>query len=314
MSSAAVSNRPELIGHRVRHKPLTPATLAHAIRIAAKMAREAPQSNPLFVEALEVAATHFDIHSPCARRPREQTARPPATARSEGNRDTRKYTRRVERNARHCAMVTCCGKTFPAGFRDKHEAGLLHRAQQQVRDLLSQPGMTNRKIAKQLGCSHERVAQIIKHLGAAPALKRSAEFVVNRSRQHTLDHPLVSAFIQAAESNGVACELMTATGRREFLQRAISANGYLVQLRKTKYNRNGYVTLHRRNSDKQVDFMAYLLQNTGQWIIVPWAKRPIHQTTFAVEPNLDAIGMTADNRHDWPQFLNAWHLLTEPKA
>ena len=44
----------------VKAQPLTPKTMAHAIRIAAKMAAAQPDRNPLFVEALEVAATYFD--------------------------------------------------------------------------------------------------------------------------------------------------------------------------------------------------------------------------------------------------------------
>lgn len=51
-------------GRRRKYSPrdaLTPRGLAHAIRIAAKMARdERPTHNPAFVEALEVAATFFD--------------------------------------------------------------------------------------------------------------------------------------------------------------------------------------------------------------------------------------------------------------
>lgn len=39
---------------------LTPQQLAHAIRIAAKMAAENRDPNPLFIEALETAATFFD--------------------------------------------------------------------------------------------------------------------------------------------------------------------------------------------------------------------------------------------------------------
>lgn len=38
----------------------TPQQLAHAIRIAAKMAAQDRQPNPLFIEALEEAATFFD--------------------------------------------------------------------------------------------------------------------------------------------------------------------------------------------------------------------------------------------------------------
>jgi len=45
---------------RVKARPLTPATLARAIRIAAELASKKPNPNPLFVEALEVAATYFD--------------------------------------------------------------------------------------------------------------------------------------------------------------------------------------------------------------------------------------------------------------
>jgi hypothetical protein len=45
---------------KVKARPLTPATLARAIRIAAKDAKERPGHNPLFVEALEIAATYFD--------------------------------------------------------------------------------------------------------------------------------------------------------------------------------------------------------------------------------------------------------------
>ena len=44
----------------VKARPLTPALLARAIRIAAKDAKERPGHNPLFVEALEIAATYFD--------------------------------------------------------------------------------------------------------------------------------------------------------------------------------------------------------------------------------------------------------------
>lgn len=43
-----------------RPRELTPQQLAHAIRIAAKMAVQGRTPNPLFIEALEKAATFFD--------------------------------------------------------------------------------------------------------------------------------------------------------------------------------------------------------------------------------------------------------------
>jgi transcriptional/translational regulatory protein YebC/TACO1 len=43
-----------------RARALTPQNLAHAIRIAAKDAQQRPNHNPLYVEALEAAATYFD--------------------------------------------------------------------------------------------------------------------------------------------------------------------------------------------------------------------------------------------------------------
>lgn len=45
---------------KVRRKRLTPTILAQAIRIAAKTAEGEPNPNPLYIEALEVAAAHFD--------------------------------------------------------------------------------------------------------------------------------------------------------------------------------------------------------------------------------------------------------------
>jgi hypothetical protein len=44
----------------VKPKTLTSRDLAHAIRLAARDAKERPNHNPLFVEALEIAATYFD--------------------------------------------------------------------------------------------------------------------------------------------------------------------------------------------------------------------------------------------------------------
>jgi len=47
---------------RVATRPQSwkPRELAHAIRMAAKIAKEERDSNPFFVEALEIAATYFD--------------------------------------------------------------------------------------------------------------------------------------------------------------------------------------------------------------------------------------------------------------
>jgi hypothetical protein len=52
---------PHQTRHRRQAKPLSwkPAQLAHAIRIAAKDAQARPNHNPLFVEALEIAASYF---------------------------------------------------------------------------------------------------------------------------------------------------------------------------------------------------------------------------------------------------------------
>jgi hypothetical protein len=44
----------------VKARPLTTATLARAIRIAAEIAKKEQNPNPLFIETLEVAATYFD--------------------------------------------------------------------------------------------------------------------------------------------------------------------------------------------------------------------------------------------------------------
>jgi hypothetical protein len=44
----------------IKPKDLTAQQLGHAIRIAARDAKERPNYNPLLVEALEIAATYFD--------------------------------------------------------------------------------------------------------------------------------------------------------------------------------------------------------------------------------------------------------------
>lgn len=45
---------------KVKPKLFTPGELAHAIRIAAKDAKQRPNHNPVFVEALEIAASMFE--------------------------------------------------------------------------------------------------------------------------------------------------------------------------------------------------------------------------------------------------------------
>jgi len=62
-SRATVIKRPitvETVISRHPSRVLSPQELAHAIRIAAKMASEGREPNPLFIEALEIAATYFD--------------------------------------------------------------------------------------------------------------------------------------------------------------------------------------------------------------------------------------------------------------
>lgn len=48
------------VREHIKAKTFTPQELAHAIRIAAKDAKARLNPNPLFVEALELAATYFD--------------------------------------------------------------------------------------------------------------------------------------------------------------------------------------------------------------------------------------------------------------
>lgn len=61
-SRGHVIERQQVITVRDHIKPrsFAPRELAYAIRIAAKDAKERPNHNPAFVEALELAATFFD--------------------------------------------------------------------------------------------------------------------------------------------------------------------------------------------------------------------------------------------------------------
>lgn len=208
-------------------------------------------------------------------------------------------------------MITCCGKTFPAGFRARHEAGLLHRSRR-IRDLLNNPCISQREIARRVGCSAQMISLIARSLNTTPGVERMHICSINRQRQSVLNSVLISAFRTVANANALPWDLLV-SDKGCFLKSRIQVNGYTVDLRKTRYRSNGYLGLHPTKSS-QADFVAYLLQEENEWLVFPRCARPLSQTMFALEPNLDGLGFTRDRRHDWPIYRNAWHLLTKVKA
>ena len=80
-------------------------------------------------------------------------------------------------------FIQCsCRKRIPVSRLLIHRRSILHRQRNRLLQLLAQPHVTFREIARQTGVSHERIRQI------------AAEVGMIRPRLYTLDPPLVTGF------------------------------------------------------------------------------------------------------------------------
>jgi hypothetical protein len=211
----------------------------------------------------------------------------------------------MKTNQRHCKVMTCCGSTFPVGFRAKHEAGLLHRNKDHVLELVAE-GQGNLEIAKRFGCSRELVRCFLKKLGVEKNKKR------NRALDRALSNQTLHAFFAAAAAHGLRTEPV-ANGVWWYSTKKVRVNSQLIWLRTTRLNKMGHVPLHGCDTPDPVDYVVWEIKGTKDWFIVPWEGRPRHHTTTVLAHRSSLTGMTRDRRHDWPKYRNAWYLLN-PKT
>jgi hypothetical protein len=198
----------------------------------------------------------------------------------------------------------------------RHTQGLLHRSER-VKALLRKDCITQSEIAARVGVTRERVRQIAQHFEFATGTQRRAVCRINKARHRVFASPLFAGFREACKQRSLSAEpLPLHSDLRSFQLRAALVNDLKVALKVSSYNVRGYCCISsvRRSVLKRFEVFAYLLPDK-RWLLLPRELAPTFPTMFALEPNLDGIGITNERRHDYHNFIDAWHLLeAQPRA
>lgn len=212
-----------------------------------------------------------------------------------------------QKNQRSCEMVTCCGKTFPAGFKKRHEKGVLHS--KRIRVLLESDCLRFYEIGERLGVSRERVRQVAEHFGMDAGLTRRTSCALKQreTKSPARNNPRFMAFTKACERHGLHWQLVE-VNNASFASSFIIVNDSLVALRSAKSfktKRGRCFHLAPCKARRKVRFIAYLFNGLDRWLVVPIGSAPQRNTTC----NPFGRDYKSNQRQQWKAHLDAFHLL-----
>lgn len=219
-------------------------------------------------------------------------------------------------DGRERVICSSCNASVAARSMTIHKKGTFHRQNKRIRALLSKPCITQIEIAERLGVTTQRVQQIAARILQVDGHARQR--VCTLRRVSDLNDNLL-------KTNRVLVALRTTCAREGLTFEAVTYlknEASVIHCRKVKVegqtcrltlaaSRGRYVSFRRPSNLTDESFVLSLLPD-HRWVVVPRAALPAKQTTFAPEPKPN-YG-TRNTRHDWPDYINAWHLLTAEKA
>jgi len=206
-----------------------------------------------------------------------------------------------------------CGEAI-VNSPTSHKMGRWHSEHRRIVALLKKDCLTFTDIGGRLGVTGERVRQIALKMGASEnGFARMKSCTIKR-KENAKEKALKkgSAYWQRVLPVGMTDGFVIQPVLRTSLamaHRTLIVNGWLCRFYRNDNPAFGYARISAATNKDKVDFIIY---HPGiAWLIIPWDKRPLKGTTFSFSP--DRRYGTKSGRHDWLNYLNAWHFLKEPR-
>lgn len=188
---------------------------------------------------------------------------------------------------------------------------ILDRAERRIRILLQNPCVTYAEIGRRLGVTRERIRQIHDDMFAEEANTgrvRMHVCALNKPKQPLPKNCLAFRLKEKCQSLGLTFQVVYARGslsrQRVPLPTEAIVNGHLCRLQTARLIR-GYISISRWRV-KKFAFCLSLLLDDGRWIIRPPDRA--YRTMFVEKAFTENLGAYSD-KHDWPEYIEAWHLL-----
>lgn len=203
---------------------------------------------------------------------------------------------------RNCQITTLLKKA--------HLKSVAHKQNRRLRALLQKPCITFSEIGRRLGLTRERVRQLAEKLGAQTGRERQYVCAIN-------EHPALPPDCLALKAEKVCQEkglrFQFEDGGGAGYRRRLSTHSAVIEgkkclLRHSSGRPNGNIVVRRpEHSTKDADFLLSYVPD-GRWLIIPKGKWPRGESTeFQSNDLLNPGGKS--KRHDWPAYIDAWHLL-----
>jgi hypothetical protein len=190
-----------------------------------------------------------------------------------------------------------------------HLKSVGHRQNRRIRALLKQPCISFSEIGRRLGVSRERVRQIADRFCPETGRQRQYSCAINNP-PNLPSNCLALRAEKVCREKGIPFQFARRLiGVRLWpsTNAAIIANQKCL-LRHSPERENGNIVLRRPTCDHK-DFKFLLSPLTdGRWMIIPKAKWPGGGSTEFRPGDLRRPGGKS-KRHDWPAYIDAWHLL-----
>jgi hypothetical protein len=205
-----------------------------------------------------------------------------------------------------------CGQMIADIKSSLHFSGVRHRRYKTMVHLLNSTCLNYSDIAERLGVTRERIRQIASSVTGKTTRERRNSCHVSRAFQRWRAHPNTQFLLQhgldvrpfmlrypnriyAMPSN----KIFRVAGKRILVKRMYESE--------TFPGRAVRVTPIREDAQGKIDFVASP-SPLGAFVF-PADDHPPRGTIFVVEPKQKPGGKR--NRHDWPKYREAWHLITD---
>lgn len=231
----------------------------------------------------------------------------------------KKQNRRSYGGYRHRApeawqsMACDCGMTLTARGMARHRNSATHRNMRRIKALLNTPCITLEEIAARVGFSKQRVHQVANLINVQCGERQTVCGLRRRQARNdeTLRTGLLRAVIATAQQRGLAVETTIKTNGEPGRTR-ILLNGLTCHLHKVTYQRP-YVAIGSRRLPRDGEFNLFLLPD-GRWMVMPSSQTPRGRTLIAIHQPRTRKGMGRNKRHDYRDYIEAWHLLAKQES
>lgn len=177
-----------------------------------------------------------------------------------------------------------------------HARSLSHCKMKRFKKLLDQKCITLSEIGRRLGFTREYARQLAKRFEVKGA-ERVHACTLTRQQQKLEASRFIRRARRVAETREWAIEPIAL--------RQAQINNKTVQFA-TLARPRGYLSISGSVNPK-TDFVVFCDDKT--WVVLPVQRCPSGSTYFTETEPMDTRGVGRSKRHDWRQFINAFHLL-----